>query len=149
MTNGPYLYDDGPAPLHTGTPRRRSGLLLALFGGTTLLAVLLVLFTPLVKGSQEQQARDSVGVFLKALAQGDTTTADEMLCASEHARLRPDQIAGDYLGSGTGQILRVDRAEVGGSTVAQVAVRWSDGATTRITVVGENGPHVCGSSHTG
>ena len=69
--------------------------------------------------------------------------------APGHARLRPDQIAGDYVGSGTGQIVRVDRAEVGGSTVAQVAVRWSDGATTRITVVGENGPHVCGSSHTG
>ena len=149
MSTGPYLYDDGPAPLHTGTPRRRSGLLLALFGGTIVVAVLMVLFTPLVKGSQEQQAKDAVGVFLKALAQGDTTTADQMLCEQEHARLRPEQIAGDYLGSGTGQVLRVDRAQVGGSTVARVQVRWSDGATTRITVVGENGPHVCGSSRTG
>jgi hypothetical protein len=149
VTNGPFLYDDGPAPLHTGTPRRRSGLLLAVFGGTIVLAVLLVVLTPLLKGSQEQQAKDSVGVFLKALAQGDTTTADEMLCEKEHARLQPDQIAADYVGSGTGQIVRVDRAQVGGDTVAQVSVRWSDGATTRITVVGENGPHVCGSSHTG
>ena len=22
MTNGPFLYDEGPEPLHTGTPRR-------------------------------------------------------------------------------------------------------------------------------
>ena len=43
MTNGPFLYDDGPAPLHTGTPRRRPWLLLAIFGGTAVVAVLMVL----------------------------------------------------------------------------------------------------------
>ena len=51
MTNGPFLYDEGPEPIHTGAPRRRQGLLLWIFGGTALVAVLMVVLLPLVKGS--------------------------------------------------------------------------------------------------
>ena len=36
---GPYLYDEGPEALHTGTPRRRNGLILAVFGATLAVGV--------------------------------------------------------------------------------------------------------------
>jgi hypothetical protein len=68
MTTGPYLYDEGPEPLHTGTPRNRNRLLLAVFGGTVLLGVLLVLLTPVIKGTPEEQSREVAGVFLEALS---------------------------------------------------------------------------------
>jgi hypothetical protein len=146
MTEGPFLYDDGPAPLHTGTPRRRHGLLIALFGGTVLVAVLMVVALPLVKGTPEEQARQTVSVFLKALAAKDTTTTHDLLCADEQARLAPAEVAGAYAGAGTGRVAGASRATVGGATVEQVRVTWSDGGSSRITVVGENGPHVCGVS---
>ena len=36
MTEGPFLYDDDPMPLHTGTPRNRNGTLIALLSATVL-----------------------------------------------------------------------------------------------------------------
>jgi hypothetical protein len=141
---GPFLYDDGPAPLHTGTPRRRHGLLLALFGGTLLVAVLMVATLPLIKGTPEEQARDTVGVFLKAMAAGDTATTHQMLCAAEQSRLAPPAVADAYGGGGEGTVTGAVRATVGGNTVERVTVAWADGGSSRLTVVGENGPHVCG-----
>jgi S1-C subfamily serine protease len=41
-TEGPFLYDDRPPSPHTGTPRSRNCLLIALFAGTVALAVVAV-----------------------------------------------------------------------------------------------------------
>jgi hypothetical protein len=145
MTTGPFLYDDDPAPLHTGTPRRRQGLLLGLFGGTAVLAVLLVLLMPLVKGSPEEQSREVVGVFLAALDKGDNETAYQLLCEGQRAELAPGDVAGRYLaGDGAGDVVSAEKADSGGGPVQRVRVEWPDGSNTRLTVVNEDGPHVCG-----
>ena len=70
VTTGPFLYDDGPEPLHTGHAPAPAGLLIAIFGGTAILAVLMVLALPLIKGSPGDQAKDAVGVFLGGPAEG-------------------------------------------------------------------------------
>jgi hypothetical protein len=140
---GPYLYDDDPAPLHTGVPRRRSGLMLAIFGGTVVVAVLMVLGLPLLKGTGEEQARESAGVFLAALEQGDTETAHQLLCEEERARLEPGKVAQAYLGEGPAEV-GAPREEDGGGSVVHVPVRWADGSSTEWTVIREDGPRVCG-----
>jgi hypothetical protein len=137
---GPYLYDEGPAPLHTGTPRRANGLLLWIFGGTALFAVLMMVLTLLVRGSGEEQAEEVAGVFLAALAQNDTETAHELLCQEERRRLTPEEVAGAYLGEGTGELGTV--REDGDARI--VPVEWSDGTTSELTVVGEDGLRICG-----
>jgi hypothetical protein len=147
MSAGPYLYDDGPEPLHTGTPRRRPVLLLAIFGGTTILAILMVLALPLIKGSPANQAKQAVGVFLAALKNGDTATAHELLCAKEQARLKAADVPGAYTGSATGTVIGVSD-DADGRT-QQVSVHWSDGSTSRIAVVPEGGAHVCGIDRAG
>jgi hypothetical protein len=145
MSSGPFLYDDDPAPLHTGTPRRRPALLLAIFGGTVAFAVLMVVLTTVVRGSGEEQAQEVAGVFLKALAQDDTQTAHELLCQEERVRLSPEEVAGAYLREGTPELgpVRDD------GDARLVPVQWSDGTTTELTVIGENGPRVCGVSAAG
>jgi hypothetical protein len=147
MSSGPFLYDDGPEALHTGTPRRRPFLLVAIFGGTAILAVLMVLALPLIKGSPGDQAKEAVGVFLAALQKGDTTTAYQLMCAKEQARLKAADVPGAYADSATGTVTGVSDDPDG--TTQQVAVRWSDGSTTRIAVVPEDGAHVCGTSRAG
>src|SRR4051794_9762829 len=94
---GPFLYDDDPAPLHTGTPRRSGKLLVLVFGATVVAAVLMVLLLPLIKGSAEDQAREVTGVFLAALDKGDTETAYGLLCEDERARIAPGDVAAEYL----------------------------------------------------
>jgi hypothetical protein len=143
-TEGPFLYDDGPSSLHTGTPRSRRGLLLVLFGATIVVAVLMVVTLPLIKGTPAKQARDSVNVFLQALAAGDTETTHQMLCAAEQARLPAADVAGAYGGALPGRVAGSTESQAGGNTVEKVTVRWADGHTARITVIGENGPHLCG-----
>jgi hypothetical protein len=145
MTTGPFLYDDDPAPLHTGTPRRRPALLLAIFGGTAAFAVLMVVLMTVVRGSGEEQAQEVAGVFLKALAQDDSQTAHELLCQEERVRLSPEEVAGAYLREGTPELgpVRDD------GDARLVPVQWSDGTTTELTVIGENGPRVCGVSAAG
>jgi hypothetical protein len=143
MSTGPFLYDEGPEDLHTGTPRSRRGLLLAVFGGTVLLAVLMVVLMPLVKGSAGEQARETAGVFLAALQKNDTETAYGLLCDQERARLQPGEVAAEYL---TGEDGRVIAAEDGTDGAQHVAVRWADGVTSRWTVVAESGAHVCGTT---
>jgi hypothetical protein len=147
VTTGPFLYDDSPEPLHTGAPRRRPLLLIAIFGGTTILAVVMVLALPLVKGSPADQAKQAVGVFLTALQRGDTATAHELLCAKERARLTAADVRGAYTGPATGTVTGVSDDADG--TTQQVSVRWSDGSTSRIAVVPEGGPHVCGTERAG
>jgi hypothetical protein len=144
MTTGPYLYDDDPAPLHTGTPHRRRGLLVGVFGGTAAVAVLLVVAMPLVKGSPEEQVEEVAGVFLAALEQGDTDTAHQLLCEDERARLRAGEVRAEYMRSDSGSVTGSAAAEVAGAPVYEVRVRWSGGGTTDLVVVNEDGPHICG-----
>ena len=144
-SQGPFLYDDGPEPLHTGAPRRSGKLLVAIFGGTVVVAVLMVLALPFVRGTGEEQARQSVGVFLAALEQGDTTTAYELLCAEERGRIEEDDVASTYLAGGNG---RVTGAEEDGGTV-QVRIAWDDGTDTTVDVVNEDGARICGLASAG
>jgi hypothetical protein len=145
MTNGPFLYDEGPEPLHTSPGRRRQGLLLWVFGGTALVAVLMVVFLPLVKGSAEDQSREVVGVFLAALDNGDNETAYHLLCEDERAGLAPDEVGPHYLaGDGSGKAVASSEDRSDGDPVQRVEVEWSDGTTSEFTVVNADGPHVCG-----
>ena len=146
MSTGPFLYDDGPAPLHTGTPRRRGGLLLAIFGGTAVVAVLMVLALFLVQGSAEEQAEESAGVFLAALQQGDTETAHQLLCDEERTRLRAEDVADEYLGAGPGEVGTPHPDEVFDGSILHVPVEWADGSVKEWTVVREDGPRICGTT---
>ena len=148
MTEGPFLYDDDPAPLHTGEARNRNGLIVALLGGTVLFAVLMVGGMTLIKGSGAGQAKDVAGVFTASLSQGDLVTAYGLICDSERGRITPDQLAGDYLQPGTPTVGDAQRVEVDGSPTEVVTVRWNDAGavtTTEITVVPEGGTKVCGT----
>jgi hypothetical protein len=143
MTNGPFLYDEGPEPLHTGTPRRSGKLLVLVFGATAVVAVLMAVLLPLVKGSPDDQAREVAGVFLAALAKGDTETAHGLLCEDERARLAPDDVGAEYLaGDGTGRVISVEEAD--GRPSREVDVEWPGGERARFVVVNSDGPHVCG-----
>ncbi len=141
MTNGPFLYDDDPTPLHTGTPRRRHGLLIAIFAGTVLVAVGMVAALFLVKGSPEEQAQQVAVVFLSASQQGDTETAHQLLCQAERANLSPASVPPTYLAETPGRVLGADAA---GNGRLRVEVRWADGSTSQWTVVSEDGPRICG-----
>lgn len=145
---GPYLYDDDPAPLHTGKPRQRQGLLLALLGGTALVAVGMVAAILLVKGTPDEQAREAAGVFLAALEDGDVETAHQLLCEAERARLQPGDVAGEYQRSGSGRVLGSREGELAGGAAQVVRVRWDDGAESDVVVVSEDGPRVCGATPT-
>jgi hypothetical protein len=144
MTTGPFLYDEGPEQLHTGTPRRSGKLLVLVFGATVLVAVLMVFLLPLVKGSAGDQSREAVQVFLAASAKGDTDTAYQLLCPQEQAKVAPEGIAARYLGAGTGKVVGTSDAELAGAPAQRVQVEWADGSRTTMTVVNTDGPHVCG-----
>ena len=145
MTEGPFLYDDGPEQLHTSTPRGRQGLLLWVFGGTALVAVLMVVLLPRLTGSAGDQSSEVVQVFLAALDQGDDETAYQLLCEAERAELTPDDVAARYLGGdGAGEVVAVSDGEVDGDLVQRVRVEWPGSASTEFTVVNADGPHVCG-----
>jgi hypothetical protein len=142
---GPFLYDEGPEPLHTSPGRSRQGLLLWLFGGTVLVAVLMVVLLPALKGSPGEQSREVVGVFLAALDQGDVETAYQLLCEDERADLTPADVASRYLdGDGGGKVVAASADDVDGDPVQRVQVEWDGGARSEFTVVNSDGPHVCG-----
>jgi hypothetical protein len=143
MTEGPFLYDDGPEPLHTGTPRHSGKWLVAIFAATALVAVLMVVLLPLVKGSAEDQARQVTGVFLAALDKHDTETAYGLLCQDERDRLAPADVAAAYVdGSGVGKVISVERE--GGSQTRQVQVEWPGGGRATYDVVNSDGGRICG-----
>ncbi len=143
---GPYLYDDGPEPLHTGAPRRHNWLVLAIIAGTVLLAVASVIALPLVTGSAEKQSRQAVGVFLAAMRQGDTETTYGLLCDSERARLQPDQVASTYGRPGTGTVTGAAATTFQGKPAERITVRWSGDGTTQLTVINQSGPHICATT---
>jgi hypothetical protein len=146
MTSGPFLYDDGPWSPHTGTPRNRNGLLLAIFGGTVVLAVVAVLAFVLIRGTPGEQAKEAAGVFLAALRQGDTQTAHELLCEKERARIPAEGVAGEYAPRGGGAVVGVSEGAADGRRVERVDVRWADGSTSALVVVAEDGPRICGTA---
>jgi hypothetical protein len=140
---GPYLYDDDPAPLHTGTPRRRQGLLIAILAGTALVAVAMVAAMYLVKGSPEEQAQEVAGVFLAALEKDDTETAHQLLCQAERANLSAESVAPAYLDQLPGRVVGSDAA---GEGQLRVEVRWADGSRSQWLVISEDGPRICGAT---
>ena len=143
MTNGPFLYDDGPEQLHTGTPRRSGKILVLVFAATVVVAVLMAVLLPLVKGSPEEQAREVTTVFLAALDKGDTETAYGLLCEDERARLGPEDAGAEYLaGDGIGRVVSVEEAD--GEPSREVDVEWPGGERARFVVVNSDGPHICG-----
>ena len=144
MTQGPFLYDDDPAPLHTGTPRSRQGWIVGGILGIVLLAGAMVGFLYLLDGSPAQQAAQATEVFLASASDGDTATAHQMLCEDERARLEPGDVAGEYLGALPGEIGEAHDDEAEGAVVQDVPVRWADGTTTEFRVVNEDGPRICG-----
>ena len=149
MTTGPFLYDDEPAPLHTGTPRRRRGLVLALLLGTVLVAVGMVAALYLVRGSPAEQSEEAVGVFLAALDNGDGGTAHALLCAEVRDQTEAGEVPPEYSPALPARVVGSKEAEVDGAAVVQVEVRGEDGATTSFEVINEDGPHLCGASSAG
>jgi len=148
MSTGPFLYDDDPAPLHTGTPRNRNGLIIALLGGTVVFSVLMVGGMAMVRGTGAAQSKDVAGVFTASLSQGDLVTAYGLICDAERGRVAPDQLAGAYLQPGTPTVTGAERTEVDGGPAEVVTVRWDDAGaitTTELTVVPEGGTKVCGT----
>jgi hypothetical protein len=137
---GPFLYDDDPAPLHTGAPQRSGKWMALILGGTVVAAVLVVLVGVLVRGTGSEQATEVTGVFLTALAADDTETAHALLCQDERARLEPDEVAGAYLGGGDPELGEVRRD----GDARLVPVRWEDGTTSELTVIGQDGLRICG-----
>ena len=147
MTGGPYLYDEGPEALHTGTPGRRRGVIVGIVGGTAAVAVAMAVLLPRVTGTAEEQSRDVATVFVAALQDDDTETAHQLLCERERDRLTVGEVVDEYRRPGTGRVVDTSRAEVDGGRVQQVQVRWADGGaavTTVLTVVNESGPRICG-----
>jgi len=152
MSTGPFLYDDDPAPLHTGTPRNRNGLILGLLGGTALFAVVMVVLMTLWKGSGSDQAEEVAGVFSKALAAGDLQTAYALICDDVRARTPPDELADAFLQPGTPEVVGSRTGEADGEPLRYVEVRWDDAGSitsTELTVVPEGGTKVCGTSAVG
>jgi hypothetical protein len=141
MTSGPFLYDDDPAPLHTGAPQRSGKWLVLIFGGTVLVAIAAVLASVAIRGTGAEQAVEVSGVFLTALAADDTETAHALLCEDERARLEPGEVAGEYLRGGDPELGDVRRD----GDVRLVPVRWGDGSASELTVVGEGGLRICGT----
>ncbi|MCW2683764.1 MAG: hypothetical protein JWP33_1677 [Blastococcus sp.] len=144
MSTGPFLYDDDPAPLHTGTPRRRPWLLMAIFGGTIALGVLMVLLMPLIKGAPEEQVREVAGVFVAALEKDDLETAYGLLCEDERARVAAADLADEYGLAGSGTVGSAQEIEVDGAPRYLVQVRWSGGGSSELAVVNEDGASICG-----
>ncbi|MQA34961.1 Rv0361 family membrane protein [Modestobacter roseus] len=148
MTSGPFLYDDDPAPLHTGTPRRRTGLLVGLLVGTLALAVAMAASIGVFKGSAEEQSTEVATVFVRALAAGDLATAYDLVCDDVRARVLAPDLADTYLRPGVPEVTGTTRDEVDGSPVELVDVRWDDAGAisrTQLTVVPEGGTKVCGT----
>src|SRR5215218_3064504 len=145
MSTGPFLYDEGPEQLHTGTPRRSGKLLVLVFGATAVVAVLMAVLLPLVKGSAEDQAREVTGVFMAALDKGDTETAYQLLCDDERDRLDPEEIGAEYLAAdGLGRVVSVEDAEFDGQPSQEVGVEWPEGGSATFVVVKSDGLRICG-----
>ncbi|QXG75547.1 hypothetical protein KUM42_17315 [Modestobacter sp. L9-4] len=149
MSAGPFLYDDGPAPLHTGAPRQRNGLIIGLLGGTVVFSVAMVVLMTLWSGNGADQSRQVATVFTSALSQGDLTTSYALICDDVRAAVPPDQLAAQYLHPGVPQVTGAESSEYEGSPAELITVRWDDAGsvtTTVLTLVPEGGTKVCGTT---
>ena len=148
MTTGPFLYDDDPAPLHTGEPRNRNGLIVGLLGGTVVFSVAMVGLMTLWSGDGADQSREVATVFTASLSQGDLPTSYALICDDVRAQVPPDRLAEEYLQPGTPQVTGAESIEYDGAPAELVTVRWDDAGsvtTTVLTVVPEGGTKVCGT----
>ena len=143
---GPFLYDDDPEPLHTGSPRRSGKIVVLVFGATVLVAILMVVLMPLVRGTPDEQVREAAGVFVAALAEDDLETAYGLLCEGERARVPAADLVEEYRLAGTGRVQGAEEIEVDGVPRYLVDVRWSGGGSSELTVINEDGPSICGVS---
>src|SRR5215213_3963909 len=125
---GPYLYDDDPAPLHTGTPRNRNWTIVVLMGLTVLLAVGTVVGMYVFRGSPEDEAEQVAGVFVAALAAGDDETASGLLCEA----LSPD-------GDSAVEALQPYRASAGGTVGRAQEEQTDDGLIMVVPVRSDGG----------
>jgi hypothetical protein len=149
VSAGPFLYDDGPAPLHTGAPRQRNGLIIGLLGGTVVFSVAMVVLMTLWSGNGADQSRQVATVFTSALSQGDLTTSYALICDDVRAAVPPDQLAAQYLHPGVPQVTGAESSEYEGSPAELITVRWDDAGsvtTTVLTLVPEGGTKVCGTT---
>ena len=140
MSTGPYLYDEDPEPLHTGSPRNGNGHVIAVLVATVLVAIAAVVGLFVVRGTPAEQSEEAVRVFLAALAADDTETAHQLLCETERDRIGEDQVAEEYLQATPGEV--VGSTDAGSEQV--VEVRWADGDTSWFAVISEDGARICG-----
>ena len=143
-TNGPYLYDDNPEPLHTGTGRNRNWTIIVLLGLTVLLAVGMFGGMYVFRGTPEDEAKQVAGVFVAALAAGDDETASGLLC--EDLSPTPDaavEALGPYRATAGGTVGAPQEQQTDDGLVMIVPVR-SDAGATELVLVPEGGPKVCG-----
>ena len=136
---GPYLYDDDPAPLHTGTPRNRNWSIVILLGLTVLLAVGAVAGMYVFRGSPADEAEERAGVFVAALAADDVETASALLCEEQRTGRPADEALEPYRDV-VGTVGDAREQEIDGAPVLVVPV----GTTRELVLVPEGGPKVCG-----
>jgi hypothetical protein len=144
LTGGPYLYDDDPAPLHTGTPRNRNWSIVVILVLTVLLAVGTVVGMYVFRGSPADEAEEVAGVFVAALAADDPETASGLLCQAERDAVADDEEALAPYPQGSGTVGRAREEQVDDGLVQVVPVRYTDGTTAELVLVPEGGPRVCG-----
>ena len=127
--------------------RRLVILLVLVFGATAVVAVLMAVLLPLVKGSPDDQAREVAGVFLAALDKGDTETAYGLLCEKERARLDPDEMDAAYLaGEGIGRVVSVEEGRLDDAPSRDVGIEWPGGGSATFVVINSGGPRICGTA---
>jgi hypothetical protein len=144
MTNGPYLYDDDPAPLHTGTPRNRNWSIVIVLVLTVLLAIGTVVGMYVFRGSPADEAEERAGVFVAALTADDVETASALLCEKGRRGLSGEEALEPYAGVAGGTVGSARDAEIDGEPVQVVPVTGSGGTTAELVLVPEGGPKICG-----
>ena len=141
--SGPYLYDDEPERLHTGTPRGRNWSIVAVLVLTVLAAIGTVVGMLVFRGSPADEAEERAGVFLAALAADDVETASGLLCEDERRGVSSEEALEPYAGLASGTVGEARQIEVDGEPVVVVPVRDA-GAPAELVLIPEGGPKVCG-----
>ena len=136
--SGPYLYDDDPAPLHTGTPRNRNWSIVILLVLTVLLAIGTVVGMYVFRGSPADEAEERAGVFVAALAADDVETASGLLCEEQRAGRSLEEALEPYR-EVAGTVGDAREQEVDGEPVLLVPVGGRE-----LVLIPEGGPKVCG-----
>jgi hypothetical protein len=144
MTNGPYLYDDDPTPLHTGAPRGRNWSIVVVLALTVLAAVGTVVGMYVFRGSPADESEERARVFVAALGADDLETASALLCQEQRDGRSADEALEPYRAAAGGTVGEARAGEVDGGPAQLVPVRSADGTTTHLVLVPEGGPRVCG-----